>query len=300
VRQLIAILLLCAMPLAVNAQVRVFACEAEWAALADEIGGGLVETFSATTALQDPHYIQARPSLIAQVRRADLVICSGAQLEIGWLPALLQKANNPKVLPGNDGYMEASGFVLRLDATADVDRAKGDIHPQGNPHIQVNPHNIMAVARALGTRLTKIDSVNTNSYEENLNSFLMRWQASIARWEADAASLKGRRAITHHKSWVYLLKWLGIEEVANLEAVPGLPPTAAHLSQLTAQFANGGADVIIRAPYQHAKASEWLSDRTGIPSIVLPLTVGGTDGATDLFALFDDIIARLREAMDDA
>jgi zinc/manganese transport system substrate-binding protein len=288
------------MPLAVNAQVRVFACEAEWAALADEIGGGLVETFSATTALQDPHYIQARPSLIAQVRRADLVICSGAQLEIGWLPALLQKANNPKVLPGNDGYMEASGFVLRLDATADVDRAKGDIHPQGNPHIQVNPHNIMAVARALGTRLTKIDSVNTNSYEENLNSFLMRWQASIARWEADAASLKGRRAITHHKSWVYLLKWLGIEEVANLEAVPGLPPTAAHLSQLTAQFANGGADVIIRAPYQHAKASEWLSDRTGIPSIVLPLTVGGTDGATDLFALFDDIIARLREAMDDA
>ena len=124
--RLITALLLCTLPLAVHAEIRVFACEAEWAALADEIGGDLVESFSATTALQDPHYIQARPSLIAKVRRADLVICSGAQLEIGWLPALLQKANNRKVLPGNDGYMEASSFVLRVGATADVDRSNAD------------------------------------------------------------------------------------------------------------------------------------------------------------------------------
>lgn len=299
-RRLITALLLCATSIAANAEIRVFACEAEWAALADEIGGDLVDTFSATTALQDPHYIQARPSLIAKVRRADLVICSGAQLEIGWLPALLQKANNRKVLPGNDGYMEASSFVLRVDATANVDRAKGDIHPQGNPHIQVDPHNITAVARALSVRLSLINPINTNIYEENLNKFLTRWQDSISRWEAEAMSLRGKRAITHHKSWVYLLRWLGIEEVANLEAVPGLPPTAAHLSQLTTRFAGGGADVIIRAPYQHGKASEWLSERTDVPAIVLPLTVGGTDVATDLFALFDDIIARLKKATDDA
>lgn len=122
----------------------------------------------------------------------------------------------------------------------------------------------------------------------------------MLRWEAEAASLRGKRVITHHKSWVYLLDWLGIEEVANLEAVPGLPPTAAHLSQLTSQFSSGGADVIIRAPYQHGKSSEWLSERTGIPAIVVPLTVGGTDGATDLFALFDDIILRLKGAVGDA
>lgn len=282
------------------ADLRIFACEPEWAALADEVGGDLVETYSATTALQDPHYIQARPSLIAKVRRADLVICSGAQLEIGWLPALLQKANNRKVLPGNDGYMEASSFVLRVGATADVDRSKGDIHPQGNPHIQVNPHNMAAVARALSARLSKLNPDNTDSYHANLNNFLIEWESSMARWEAAAASLRGKRAITHHKSWVYLLSWLGIEEVANLEAVPGLPPTAAHLSQLTTQFSSGGADVIIRAPYQHGKSSEWLSERTGIPAIVLPLTVGGTDGATDLFTLFDDIVVRLTRAMDDA
>ena len=146
------------------AELRVFACEPEWAALADEVGGDLIESYSATTALQDPHYIQARPSLIAKVRRADLVICSGAQLEIGWLPALLQKANNRKVMPGTDGYFEASNFVLRVDATATVDRAQGDIHPQGNPHIQTDPHNLAAVASAMARRLAKIDPKNTVTY----------------------------------------------------------------------------------------------------------------------------------------
>ena len=283
-------------PLAASAQLRVFACEPEWAALAEAVGGELVETHSATTALQDPHYIQARPSLIAKVRRADLVICSGAQLEIGWLPALLQKANNPRVLPGSDGYMEASSFVVRLDATGNVDRARGDIHPQGNPHIQTDPRNIAAVARALADRLAKIDPEKSDSYKSNLKFFSEKWQAAIVAWEARAAPLEGTRVITHHKSWVYLERWLGLQEVANLEAVPGLPPTAAHLSRLTSQFANGGADVIIRSPYQDDKPSHWLSDKIGVDAVVLPLTIGGTPGATDLFALFDDIIERLQGA----
>ena len=299
-KKVVLALLLALMPLVSQAELRVFACEPEWAALAEEIGGELVDAFSATTALQDPHYIQARPSLIAQVRRADLVICSGAQLEIGWLPALLQKANNRDVMPGSPGYMEASSFVLRVDATGNVDRSKGDIHPQGNPHIQTNPHNILAVARVLSGRLSELDPDNTESYEVNLEQFITNWRAAIERWEDAGAALRGKRAITHHKSWVYLLRWLGIEEVANLEAVPGLPPSAAHLGKLTSRFADGGADVIIRAPYQHAKASEWLEERTGIPSLVLPLTIGGSDTATDLYAWFDDIIRRLIEAVDHA
>ncbi len=282
-----------------SAELRVFACEPEWAALADEIGGDLVESYSATTALQDPHYIQARPSLIAKVRLADLVICSGAQLEIGWLPALLQKANNRKVMPGADGYMEASAYVLRLDATGNVDRAKGDIHPQGNPHIQTDPRNIAAVARELARRMARIDSFNSDTYSDNLKSFEARWSAAVTRWESRAAALAGKRIITHHKSWVYLERWLGLVEAANLEAIPGLPPTAAHLSRLTHDFADGGADVIIRSPYQDAKASDWLAERIDVPAIVLPLTIGGTDGATDLFGLFDDIIERLLETTGD-
>ena len=299
-RRLMLTLLFVLAPGLASAELEIFACEPEWAALAEEIGGDLVDAYSATTALQDPHYIQARPSLIAKVRNADLVICSGAQLEIGWLPALLQKANNRKVLPGNDGYMEASSFVVRLDATANLDRAKGDIHPQGNPQIQTDPHNIAAVARALSERLAKIDQVNSESYAKNLKHFITRWEQALSGWEDLAEPLRGKRAITHHKSWVYLLRWLGIEEVEHLEAIPGLPPTATHLAKLTTEFSSGGADVIIRSPYQHAKPSEWLSERAGIPAIILPLTVGGTEGATDLFALFDDILERLIEVMGDA
>jgi zinc/manganese transport system substrate-binding protein len=290
------LLLLLVVPVLAQAKVSVFACEPEWAALATVLGDELVETYSATTARQDPHYIQARPSLIAKVRRADLVVCSGAQLEIGWLPALLQKANNRLVMPGQLGYMEASRYVMRLEATGDTDRAKGDIHPQGNPHIQTDPRNIAAVARVLAQRLGNIDPYNSKTYEINLNSFLKDWSSAIARWEERAQPLRGRRVITHHKSWVYLERWLGLDVVANLEPVAGLPPTAAHLSRLTRDFADGGADLIIRSPYQDAKASEWLSERIGVPAIVLPLTVGGTEQAKDLESLYDDIVDRLLEA----
>jgi zinc/manganese transport system substrate-binding protein len=221
------------------------------------------------------------------------VICSGAQLEIGWLPALLRKANNRDVLPGSNGYIEASAHVLRLDATGEVDRSKGDIHPQGNPHIQTDPHNIAAVASALHRQLVLLDPANAATYEAGFIDFSERWKKAISGWEERAAVLRGTRVITHHKSWVYLEQWLGLVEVANLEAVPGLPPTAAHLSRLTSQFSDGGADVIIYSPYQDSKAAEWLSTRTAITAVVLPLTVGGTDEATDLFRLFDDIIDRL-------
>jgi zinc/manganese transport system substrate-binding protein len=278
-----------------QADLQVLACEPEWASLAKEIGGELVETASATQGLQDPHYIQARPSLIARVRRADLLVCSGAQLEIGWLPKLLQKGNNPSVQPGNPGYLEASAYVHRLDVPANVDRAHGDMHPQGNPHVQADARNIIPIAEALSDRLQQLDPENAATYRQNTEAFLERWREAVEEWEARAAPLRGKRVIAHHKSWVYLENWLGLDEVATLEPIPGVPPTASHLSELLKRFDDGGhsADLIIRAPFQSDKASEWLSERTGIPAAMLPLTVGGTPEATDLFRLFDDIIERL-------
>lgn len=278
---------------ACRAELRLFACEPEWVALAREIGGDRIEAYSATNALQDPHYIQARPSLIARVRRADLVVCSGAQLEIGWLPVLLTKANNPGVQPGSTGFMEASAYVRRLEVPASVDRSQGDVHPMGNPHIQTNPNNITLVARALAERMATLDPGQAQTYQSGLAAFLKRWDAAIGKWEARGAVLRGKRVITHHKSWAYLEDWLGLVEVANLEPVPGIPPTAAHLGTLLASFGKGGADFIIRAPFQDARASEWLSGRTGIPALMLPLTVGGSDEAQDLFSLFDDILNRM-------
>lgn len=289
------LLLVLSLPVTAQASLNVFACEPEWSALADEIGGNLVKATSATHALQDPHYVEARPSLISRVRKADLVICSGAQLEIGWLPMLLSKANNPGVLPGRDGFFEASSYVPRLDVPANVDRAQGDMHPQGNPHIQMNPHNITLVARALGTRMAQLDPDNAQAYQQGTADFLARWETAIAGWEERARPLAGKRVVCHHKSWIYLEKWLQLEEVGTLEPVPGIPPTAAHLSVLLAELGTdgSGADAIIRSPFQSAKASKWLQERTGIPAVMLPLTVGGSDGADDLFGLFSDVVDRL-------
>lgn len=285
------------LPPALEADIRVFACEPEWSALAEEIGGDRVRATSATHAMQDPHYIEARPSLISRVRQADLVVCSGAQLEIGWLPMLLSKANNPRVLPGKDGFLEASSVVPRLGIPDSVDRAQGDMHPQGNPHIQMNPHNIARVATAMGKRMAMVDPENAEHYARGTADFLARWEQALERWEARALPLAGMRLVCHHKSWIYLEDWLQLEEIATLEPVPGVPPTTSHLSALLSGLGTdgSGADAIIRAPFQSARASEWLQERTGIPAVVLPLTVGGTERATDLFALFEDVLDRLLE-----
>ena len=159
-------LLLLMLPVTAVADLNVFACEPEWSALAEEIGGDLVKVSSATNALQDPHYIEARPSLISRVRKADLLICSGAQLEIGWLPLLLRKANNPKVMPGAEGFLEASSYVRRLDVPASVDRSQGDMHPQGNPHVQMNPHNVAIIAAEVGRRMESLDPGNAGVYQQ--------------------------------------------------------------------------------------------------------------------------------------
>jgi len=290
-------LLLCVMLLAspaAHASLTIFACEPEWAALAQEIGGDEVKVTSATQAMQDPHYIEARPSLIAGVRKADLVVCTGAQLEIGWLPALLNKANNPAVLPGKDGFLEASGFVHRLDVPTSIDRAQGDVHPQGNPHIQMDPQNIALVAKALGPRMALLDPEHAERYASGLEGFLQRWGSAMKEWETRAQPLRGKRTVVYHKSWAYLNAWLGLAELATLEPVPGVPPTASHLANVLAQLeAGGSADFIIYAPYQSPKPGQWLADRTKIPLIMLPMTVGASERSENLFDLFTDVLNQL-------
>ena len=296
-KNILIVIILFSIPLLAEADLNIFACEPEWAALADELGGDNVKTSSATNALQDPHYVQARPSLISKVRKADLIICSGAQLEIGWLPMLLRKGNNSSVHPGSTGYMEASSYVKRLEVLTNVDRSQGDVHQQGNPHIQTNPHNIRLVAEAMAERMALLDTENAKMYQQRLLDFRQRWNTAIADWEEHGAALRGKRVIAHHNSWRYLEDWLGLKEVATLEPLSGIPPTANHLASLLDRFSDSSdADFIVRAPFQSEKPSAWLSERTGIPAVLLPLTVGGTDEASDLFKMFDDIIERLLNA----
>jgi zinc/manganese transport system substrate-binding protein len=280
-----------------HAALRVLACEPEWAALTQALGGDLVDVTSATGALQDPHQIQAKPSLIARTRAADLLVCTGAELEVGWLPVLLQDSGNARVQPGQPGNFAAADYVRRLEVPSLVDRSQGDVHPSGNPHIQTDPRNIERVAEALGPRLQQVDPAHAAQYAQRQAEFLRKWREAIARWSAQAAPLRGVPVVSQHKAFVYLYDWLGMKEVAVLEPKPGVEPSASHLQEVLAALKATPARMVLYAAYQDSRPSDWLSSNAGIPAVKLPFTVGGTDAAADLFGLFDDTLARLLAAV---
>lgn len=279
------------------AVLNIFACEPEWGALAQELGGDRVSVFSATTALQDPHRIEARPALIARMRSADLVICSGAELEIGWLPLLLAQSGNAKVQAGSAGYFEASQFVARLEIPAVVDRALGDVHPSGNPHVHLDPRNIAAVAAQFAARLAQLDPASAAGYRARADAFRERWRAALARWQQQAAKLRGIAVVVYHRDFSYFINWTGMREAGSLEPKPGIAPAPAHLAELVERMKREPAKLIIYSPYNSPKAAEFLSGRTGIAAVMMPFTVGGTERAKDLFGLFDDTLERLLAAL---
>ena len=278
------------------AALNIFACTPEWGALAKEIGGEKTNVYVATNALQDPHRVEARPSLIARARSADLVVCTGAQLEIGWLPLVLTQAGNAKVQAGQPGYFEAARFAAMLEVPASVDRAQGDIHPGGNPHLHLDPRNIAKVAAALSERMAQLDPPAADGYRARAKAFLERWREAIVRWEKEAMPLKGMPVIVYHKNMSYLIAWLNMREAGALEPKPGLPPTASHLSELLAQQQRDPAQAILLTAYNDPRGGDWLAERAKIPVSILPFTVGGNEKAKDLFSLFDDSIARLLAA----
>lgn len=290
------VILFAVWPAFAHATLNVFACEPEWGALASELGGDAVKVYSATTAFQDPHRIEARPSLIAQMRRADLAVCTGAELEIGWLPLLLRQSGNAAIQPGQPGYFEAARQVALLEKPATLDRAQGDVHAAGNPHIQTDPRNIARVAQALGARLAAIDPGHAATYRARLMDFNTRWNAAMARWQAQAAPLKGMSIVVQHQAFPYLENWLGLKQVAVLEPKPGVEPSVGHLAEVAARLKITPARAVLRAAYQDPRPSEWLSEHAGIPVVVLPFTVGGSDRAKDLFGLFDDSLEQLLKA----
>lgn len=279
------------------AQVNVLATVPEWGALAREIGGARVQVFEATHARQDPHRIEARPSLIARARSARLLIATGADLEIGWLPILLRESGNRHIQPGQPGYLEAARQVQLRDVPQVVDRSMGDVHPDGDPHFHLDPRNIPPVARAVAERLAQVDPEGAETYRSNLTSFLARWDVALKRWEREGADLQGISVLQVHRSFAYLFHWLGMKGVGELEPKPGIEPSSGHLARIVQRQASEPARMVLRAAYQSDSAGRWVAERAGIPLVALPYTVGGTPEARDLFSLFDDTLARLRGAL---
>ena len=290
-------LLLVANATSAAAALKVFACEPEWGALAQELGGDKVDVYIATTALQDPHQIQARPSLIARVRNADMLVCTGAELEIGWLPLLLRQASNARIQSGQPGNFAAAEFVHMLEVPTTLDRSEGDVHPFGNPHIQTDPRNIARVATALAQRLAQLDQADAAYFTARQSDFNKRWNEAIQRWQQQAAPLKGVAIVSQHKAWSYLEDWLGMKEVAVLEPKPGIPPSSTYLAEVLARLHTQPARMVIRAAYQEGRPSEWLSQQAHIAAVELPFTVGGDAQAKDLFSLFDDTVQRLLKGL---
>lgn len=270
----------------------VFACEPEWAALATQLGGERLAVYSATSAKQDPHHIQARPSLIAKARNADLLICTGAELEVGWLPILLRKAGNGKIMHGQPGHFSAAEHVQLLEQATRLDRSMGDVHAAGNPHFHLDPYRIRQIALSLSKTLRAIDPAYQTHYQHQLTLFIQRFDSSIAKWEALAKPLQGKKVVVHHDTWIYLEQWLKLNKVATLEAKSGIPPSSTHLSQVLGKVHATTADFIIHTDYQSDRAARWLSEKTNTPVISLSSSIANGE---DIFQWFDRLINTLLE-----
>jgi zinc/manganese transport system substrate-binding protein len=276
-----------------HAALNVFATVPEWGALVQELGGDKVKVYTATHGLQDPHRIQAKPSLIAQARNAQLVVATGAELEIGWLPLVVRDSGNSRIQPGQPGYFEAASAVHLLEIPTRLDRADGDVHASGNPHIQTDPRNILKVAEALNTRLSELDPANSSAYRANFQAFSDKWRANLSRWEKQAAPLRGLPVIVQHKAFPYLESWLGLKQIASLEPKPGVEASSGYLAEVLARQQATPAKLILRPAYQPDTPSRWLAERAKLPVVTVPFTVGGTPEAKDLSSLFDDTVSRL-------
>jgi zinc/manganese transport system substrate-binding protein len=276
-----------------HADLNVFACEPEWGALATEIGGDHVDVYNATVGGQDPHQVQARPSLISRARTANVAVCTGAELEVAWLPLIVQQSGNRRIVAGQPGLFEATSAVRLLERPASVDRSQGDLHAGGNPHIQTDPRNMIPVSRAMAQRFAQLDAANAQTYQTRQADFERRWNAALTRWQQRAAPLRGVSIAVQHHSWPYMLNWLGMTEVVALEPRPGVPASAGYLAQVLQTLNTRPVRFVIRAAYEDPRSGDFINQRAHVPAVTLPFTIGGTPGATNLFTLYDDTITRL-------
>jgi zinc/manganese transport system substrate-binding protein len=286
-------------PLAADARpIRVVATIPDLAALAQAVGGDRVQVRSLSLPTQDAHFVDARPSMALQLNRADLLIAVGRDLEVGWLPVVLTGARNPAIQPGRPGYLEAGEYAeVKGVPTGHVDRSQGDIHPTGNPHFLHDPNQGLRVARAIAERLAQIDPEHAETYRQNLETFEADAQGRIRRWERMLERHRGAKIVAYHTSWLYLLDWLGLEQLATIEPKPGIPPSPAHVARLLARMRAERPALIMQESYYPDATARLLGERADIPVLVLP---GGTDflrGETYLDHI-DHVIRELAEALE--
>ncbi len=280
------------------AKLNVVATTTNLAAIASEVGGDLISLKTLARGDQDPHFMEPKPSFVAAVGQADLVIAVGLDLEIGWLPVLLTQSRNPKIQKGNAGYMESSEGIPALEIpTGGIDRSMGDVHPFGNPHYWLNPNNGIIIASTIAKKLGELDAAHADQYKANATKFEETLRAKIAGWNQEIASLRGQQIITYHKSFSYFMDWTGLKQGGYLEPKPGIPPNPSHLMELIDSVQKQKIPLIIAENYYDPKPGKELAEKTGAKYLILATSVGGDKGINNYFDLFDYLISKIKEAL---
>lgn len=291
-------LLLCLLSLSEHSQatLRVVTTTEDLAAIASAIGGAAVDVVSLTPGTRDPHFAEAKPSMIRKVYQADLLILVGADMEIGWLPPLLQSARNGRVQSGNPGYLDLSLVVSLLgQMTGPVSRAMGDVHAKGNPHYWLDPRNGARMARAIAERLSELDPEQRDGYQARLLVFEQALARKLAQWQTALTPLKGQAVVAYHTSFIYLADAFGFTIADEVEPKPGVAPSAAHLNQLVQRIKREQISLLIMEPYYEQRSARYLHDQTGIRIAVLPQSVGALPQIEAYFDLFDRIVTILTQ-----
>jgi len=281
----------------VRAELKVVASLPDFGAIAEAIGGKVVDVTTIARGSEDPHFVDARPSFVRVLNKADLLIEGGADLEAGWLPTLVTAARNAKIQGTGKGHLVLSRFVKLIDVpTAPVDRSMGDVHPTGNPHYWLDPRNGKIIAEKIAATLSELDPKNAETYRGNLAAFTKKLDAKWPEWQKKLESLRGAKIITYHKTYEYLAAAFGLEVIAQLEPKPGIEPSATHIAQLVQRAKEAGVKFVIIEPYRPRRSAEQVAEAVGARMVVLPDKTGSTPEAKDYFSLFDAIVSRLTEA----
>jgi zinc/manganese transport system substrate-binding protein len=258
------------------AQLKVVTSTTDLADIAREVGGSKVKVSHVSEGYQDPHFAEAKPSFVLQLRNADVFAFVGLDLEIGWMPLLIQGARNPKVSPGGSGYLDVSQAINVLDrARGRVDRSQGDVHALGNPHYWLDPENGRRIARLYERKFSALDPRNASTYQTNTKAFEDRLNAAERAWQPRLAEIKNKPVVAYHTSWKYLAEYTGMNIVGFMEPKPGVPPSPSHLAGLILQMKRTGAKAIIMEPFYNRKDADFVASKTGAKVVILPPSVGG-------------------------
>ena len=277
-----------------SAALNVIATTEDLASLAREVGGDRIKVEAIAKGYQDPHFVEAKPSFILKLHAADLLIAVGREMEIGWLPPLIQQCRNPKIQPGANGYLDASQNVRILEIpTGQITRAMGDVHPLGNPHYWLDPENGRKIAKLFRETFSQLDPKNASTYAANEQAFTKRLDDAERSWQADLAKIKGKPVVAWHTSWRYFAEYNGMNIVGFMEPKPGVPPSPSHLAGLIQTMKQTGAKVIVMEPFYNRKTADFVASKTGATVLVLPPSVGGTKGLDDYVQLMTNGIHQL-------